>query len=63
MAPLRRFVVLWTHVAPPTGRRRIAFEGDVIAATPREARDAFAALFPADRIKAVKLPRGNGRFV
>jgi hypothetical protein len=63
-ASLRPFVVLWTHrEAPPAGRRRIAFEGDVAASTPREAREAFAALFPADRIKAVKLRRGNGRFV
>lgn len=64
MAALRRFVVLWTHSeAPPAGRRRIAFEGDICAATPREAREAFKALFPRDIVKGVKLPRGDGRFV
>jgi hypothetical protein len=55
---MRRFVVLWNR--PGYG---MAFEADVYASSPREARAAFRALFPADTVKAVKLPRGNGRFV
>ena len=38
-------------------------EADVAATSPREARAAFRAMFPSDRVKAVTLPRGNGRFV
>ncbi len=55
---MRRFIVLWT--VPGLG---FAFEADVAAASPREARATFRAMFPSDRVKAVKLPRGNGRFV
>ncbi|MGU3656795.1 hypothetical protein [Methylobacterium fujisawaense] len=55
---MRRFIVLWNR--PGYG---LAFEADVTATTPREARAAFRAMFPLDTVKAVKLPRGNGRFV
>jgi hypothetical protein len=55
---MRRFIVLWNR--PGYG---MAFEADVAATSATEARATFKAMFPADRIKAVKLPRSNGRFI
>lgn len=55
---MQRFIVLWNR--PGYG---MAFEADHYANSPAEARAAHRAMFPNDRVKAVKLPRGNGRFV
>ena len=55
---MRRFIILWNR--PGYG---MAFEADVYASDPMTARRIFSGLFPLDTIKAVKLPRSNGRFV
>lgn len=51
----RRFIILWTKAGWSH-----CFEADMYAASAAEAREKFAAIFPSDIIKAVRLPRNAG---
>ena len=51
---MTRFIVFWTR--PGYG---MAFQGDIHAASPREAREAFRAIWPEDLIVGIKRTAGG----